>query len=1726
MKSVTKKLQLLQLTRNKTETVIGKGNVQGIMRHKQALMDIVGEADSLKREVEQAKLSNDESAEDVAKWALEIEEQIEAVDDEINNISKHLAEIEQNEEREHAQKEEEKTARERDEQLKFERAKLELQKEFNQNAGPTEKVTTQKDHVKLPTLCITKFNGTPEQWLSFWKKFEVEIDEANIAPVTKFAYLKELVEPKVREEIDGLPFSADGYEKAKTILKNEYGKESEIVHAYVRNIAALPSITGSQPQKIHQFYKTLMYNVQSLDTLGKLQEVKGNVRSVIEKLKGIKADLVRGEGNWQDWDFLQLLEALRKWKDINPIESNEKINEKPPQYRARNFQTQEHAQGCVYCDETTHKTINCDKVITVADRKKQLSMKRLCFNCTGSRHRAADCRSRSSCQKCQRKHHTSICDQNGQKLMTVTTDGTKLVCHPVVVINVNGIKCRALLDTGAGSSYASSALIDLLQIEPRRTEIRRIEMIIGSVTKKTQIYGLQISNMKGDFILEAEVTKIDRSELLSLANPKYKETIARYPHLKGVKMEDNDEKPMLPVHIVLGTNEYARIKTASIPRVGKPGEPVAEETRFGWTVMSPGDEVDMSKVFQTQTSVSDYEGLCRLDVLGLEDSPTGDQHIVYEEFREQLKRSPDGWYETGLPWKGNHPPLPDNKYGSLRRLTNLVRKLEKTKMLESYNDVIQDQLKSGVVERVVHAATKQEFYIPHKPVVRDTAETTKLRIVYDASAKAHEKAPSLNDCLEIGPPLQNQLWKVLVRGRFYAVAIAGDLKKAFLQVRIKEEDRDALRFHWLEDLKSKRVETLRFTRALFGLGPSPFLLGGVIQQHLGSHREMDPTSVAEIEKGLYVDDLISGGQTVEEAIKIKNSATELFAKAKFELHKWHSNDETLESTQVVSGGDAAPTYAKMQLGVPEGGESRLLGLTWSKEGDTIGVNFPTEIAQPTKRGILGKVAKIYDPLGLVSPLTLVGKMMYRDACEARVAWDADLPNDLTNKWTKWERRLPSRVTAPRSLIKFREPIQKIDLHAFGDASGKGVAAAVYAVVTQPSGVNQGLVAAKSRLVKQGLTIPRLELVSGHMAANLVQNVREALDGFPLSRVYCWLDSSVALHWIRGSGEYKQFVHNRVLKIQEKDYIHWRHVGTLDNPADLGSRGSDVSETREQWWRGPDWLSHPQNWPTDIVTNDNQETLAETKPVKQLFKVAITEEEDELDKLLGKWSLWKGLRISGWMSRFVHNASNPKETRNEGPLTTAEIEAQTILWEKRIQERSRETSKFEEDREKLNLQPNEEGILQCRGRIQGDYPVYLPDSSLYAEKKAQQAHESTLHGGVGLTMAKIRETHWIPRLRRLVRRVIKRCHGCKRYQATALASPPPGKLPKDRTEGTSPFQVVGVDYAGPIKFRKSGKQEGKAYIVLYACSLTRALHLELTKTMETGEFLATFKRLIARKGRPEKVYSDNGKTFVAAAKWLNQVMNDERFNDFLAKMSIKWQFNLSRAPWWGGQFERMVGLVKRALYKSIGNGYLTWTELQDVLLDVEVALNNRPLSYVEDDIQLPLLTPNALQFGRPNLLPEREDRHINESDLRKRAKYLRRCKDVLWGRWSSEYLKGLRERHNLQHNTKQLALDTGDVVVIKADERNRGKWKLGIVEKLVPGTDGVVRAVRLRAGRSYLQRPIQHLYPLELSCDRTVTPPPTSLNTDAPVFKPKRAAAQVGRERIREIANLENNGTII
>ena len=229
------------------------------------------------------------------------------------------------------------------------------------------------------------------------------------------------------------------------------------------------------------------------------------------------------------------------------------------------------------------------------------------------------------------------------------------------------------------------------------------------------------------------------------------------------------------------------------------------------------------------------------------------------------------------------------------------------------------------------------------------------------------------------------------------------------------------------------------------------------------------------------------------------------------------------------------------------------------------------------------------------------------------------------------------------------------------------------------------------------------------------------------------------------------------------------------------------------------------------------------------------------------------------------------------------------------------------------------------------------------------------------MAKVREEFWIPCLRCLAKKVIRECYGCKCFQAVALAAPPPSLLPLERTEGSTPFEIVGADFAGLIKYYKSSRIEGKGYLVLYTCSLTRALYLEILPNLETTTFLASLKCFIARRGRPLKIFSDNGKTFIAAANLLIGIQKDEQVQGYLASEKIIWRFNLSQAPWWGGQFKQLVGLFKCAFYTAIGGGMLSWSELCEVMLDVETQLNRHPLSYVEDDVQLPLLTPSSFLF---------------------------------------------------------------------------------------------------------------------------------------------------------------------
>ena len=392
----------------------------------------------------------------------------------------------------------------------------------------------------------------------------------------------------------------------------------------------------------------------------------------------------------------------------------------------------------------------------------------------------------------------------------------------------------------------------------------------------------------------------------------------------------------------------------------------------------------------------------------------------------------------------------------------------------------------------------------HKPVIRPDAETTKLRVVFDASAS--NNGVSLNSCLEPGPPMQNLLWSVIVRNRTHPITLCADMKQAFLQIRIKEEDRDSLRFHWIKDRDPIAIETYRFTRPLFGLNQSPFLLQGTLHEHLDNEKEIyDNDLIEKIRREVYVDDLISGDETVEKARELKETLIKLFGDGGFTLHKWHSNvrqvvhadpssdDSTFTKDPIVTPKPAVAkspeTNAPKTSNIDENSSS-ILGLMWDKKNDTLSVRFPESEAGDTKRNILHTLASIYDPLSIAGPITLLGKLIYRDTCDRKLAWDEEIPHGLLVRWKQWVTNLPNEITIPRAFGLQETSITSVDIYTFADTSKNGVCATTYLLITQADdNTCQGILTAKCRLAKKGLTIPRLELVAAHMAANLCANTK-------------------------------------------------------------------------------------------------------------------------------------------------------------------------------------------------------------------------------------------------------------------------------------------------------------------------------------------------------------------------------------------------------------------------------------------------------------------------------------------------------------------------------------------------------------------------------------------------------------------------------------------------------------
>ena len=248
--------------------------------------------------------------------------------------------------------------------------------------------------------------------------------------------------------------------------------------------------------------------------------------------------------------------------------------------------------------------------------------------------------------------------------------------------------------------------------------------------------------------------------------------------------------------------------------------------------------------------------------------------------------------------------------------------------------------------------------------------------------------------------------------------------------------------------------------------------------------------------------------------------------------------------------------------------------------------------------------------------------------------------------------------------------------------------------------------------------------------------------------------------------------------------------------------------------------------------------------------------------------------------------------------------------------------------------------------------------------------------------------------------------CKRQEGKAYSTPQTAPLPDFRVREVPAFSKVGVDFAGPFYVKAPAGGMKKAYIALFSCCVTRAVHLELVEDLSAKAFRRALRRFCARLGTPTLIVSDNAKTFQVTEKALNNLFSHPEVASKLDSRKIEWRFNLERAPWWGGFFERMVGSVKACLRKVIGNAQLTFDELLTVIVEVEGTLNSRPLTYEYEEVEHEALTPSHLVFGRRiKSMPDEiaEEPEENESNCSEWFRYLNVKLAHFWNRWRREYL---------------------------------------------------------------------------------------------------------------------------
>ena len=650
---------------------------------------------------------------------------------------------------------------------------------------------------------------------------------------------------------------------------------------------------------------------------------------------------------------------------------------------------------------------------------------------------------------------------------------------------------------------------------------------------------------------------------------------------------------------------------------------------------------------------------------------TEEELAALKHFRDTHSREADGRYVVRLPRKSTTLALGCSREQAIRRYKQNEKSLNRKGLLPEFLEAVCDYAARGHSERVpaedLRKPEMETYYLPMHGVLKEASTTTKLRVVFNASART-SSGVSLNDQLLPGPNLYPHLSSVIISFRQYRIGMTGDISKMFREIGLHQAERDYHRY--MVKATDGQLQDWRMTCLTFGVTSSPFLATQVLHQVATDHHDEFPRAADIITSRFYVDDVLTSSDTLEDATNIRTELNNLIQKVGMTLRKWRSNSGDLLNTIP----EELREKETVHLIFAPGQCQKALGVHWDTEQDTLHVATPVllPLTGPTKRQITSDVAKTFDLLGWFAPAVVVLKILLQKLWTLGMSWDEPVPEELASIWRDWQAELHhiTEYPIPRCYYHLTRRKRQTQLHGFADASNLAYGGVVYMrTLYQDATVSVSIVLAKTKVAPLSPpgTTPRLELCGAQVLSKLLITAMESLD-IPLQDVFAWSDSTIVLCWLYMPPErMNTYVSNRVGDTVSKiPAEQWRHVPTASNPADLASRGISPKELTKSklWWHGPEWLVlSPEGWPSRTDWRRKNHDLPE------LRTVIMTACPPPEDLTLGFSSYNRMVRVITWCCRFLFNLRHvPAERQLSQRLTLPEQRGVELIFLKQSQSR--------------------------------------------------------------------------------------------------------------------------------------------------------------------------------------------------------------------------------------------------------------------------------------------------------------------------------------------------------------------------------------------------------------------------------------------------------------------------